>query len=351
MNLKQWIYYLQFELWLDCFIYNNRYILWLRRKHRRISKLVLLFTSPYLIVNWLLCMAYAMTIGRWHVVRILKREQEMDFAHEVAIVAIVKNEGLYIQEWVEYHCLVGITKIYLYDNESSDNIKILLQPYIDNGLIDYQWMPGVGRQLDAYNDAITRHKQECRYMAFIDLDEYIMPEKSYQSIPKIVKYVLKHSKYRNTAGLALNWCLYGNSGYKLRPTGLITESYINRACGTNPMNHMIKTLCNPRMVHVYISPHYPQYKLGAISVDSTGQCRSKGWFCRDLTFKNIRLNHYYCKSEEDYKIKTSRGLGDRTGNYDLNVYERMNFNEVYDTSMLAYKNDLEKGLKQNEKTI
>lgn len=44
MNLKQKIYYWQFELWLDCFIYNNQYILWLRREHRNISKLMLLLT-------------------------------------------------------------------------------------------------------------------------------------------------------------------------------------------------------------------------------------------------------------------------------------------------------------------
>ena len=342
MTLKQYIYYLQFELWLDCFIYNNRYILWLRRKHRVMSKWVLLFTSPYLIINWLLRLFYATTIGYWNTCRILKRERKMDFSHEVSIVAIAKNESLYIREWVEYHRIIGITKIYLYDNESADNTLQLLQPYIDCGLIEYSYIPGIGRQLDAYNDAITRHKQDCRYMAFIDLDEYIMPEKR-QLITDVVKRVL--SKKNNAAGIALNWCLYGNSGHKSRPEGLITESYINRARETNPMNHMIKTLCNPRLVHYYISPHYPQYKLGAISVDSTGIHKSKGWFCRNLTFKNIRLNHYYCKSEEDYKIKTSRGLGDRAGNYDLSKYNKMNFNEVHDESMLVYKNELDNAMK------
>jgi hypothetical protein len=340
MTLKQWICYLQFELWLDCFICNNQYILWLRRKHRRISKWVLLFTSPYLIVNWLLCLFYAATLGRWKIIRILKREQKMKFSHEVAVVAIAKNEGLYVREWVEFHRLVGITKIYLYDNDSNDDTRRLLQPYVDSDLIDYQSITSVGRQLDAYMDAIARHKQECRYMAFIDLDEYIMPEKPYYPIADVVRDVL--AKRNNAAGIALNWCLYGNSGHTSRPTGLITENYIDRARETNPMNHIVKTLCNPRMVCAYISPHYPQYRLGAISVDSTGLCRSKGWFCRDLTFRNIRLNHYYCKSEEDYKLKTSRGLGDRTGNYDPSQYEKMNFNEMHDESMLVYKNDLQK---------
>lgn len=343
MKLKKWIYYWQFELWLDCFIYNNQYILWLRREHRAISKLVLVLTSPYLVINWILCLVYSKTIGYWYTQKLLRKEKIITYPHDVAIVAIAKNEGLYIREWIEYHRLVGISKIYLYDNESSDNTKQLLQPYIENAFVEYQLMPGIGRQLDAYNDAIEKHKHECRYMAFIDLNEYIMPENPYKLIPDVVKQVL--SQKRNAAGIALNWCLYGNSGHKQRPVGLITESYIDRAHETNPMNHMVKTLCNPRLVHKYISPHYPQYKLGAISVDSTGTYRSKGWFCRNLTFKNIRLNHYYCKSEEDYKIKTSRGLGDRAGSYDLSKYEKMNFNDVHDESMLVYKNDLKNAMK------
>lgn len=349
MELKKWIYYWQFEAWLDCFIYNNRYILRLRRDYRSVSKAILFLTSPYLLINWLFSAVYALTIGRYRVIRQLRKEKLINFPYEVAIVAIAKNEGLYIREWIEFHKLIGISKIYLYDNESDDNTRMVLQPYIDSGYVEYQLIEGKGRQLDAYSDAIKKHKSECRYMAFIDLDEYIMPEVPYRQVADVIKSVL--SVKPNAAGIALNWCLYGNSGHKKRPKGLITESYIDRAKESNPMNHMIKTLCNPRMVRTYISPHYPQYRLGAISVDSTGQHRSKGWFCRDLTFKNIRLNHYYCKSEEDYKIKTSRGLGDRDGSYDLSKYEKMNFNEVHDESMLVYKSDLDRALMRNEKTI
>ena len=342
-QFKQSISYIQFELWLDCFIYNNRYILWLRRNYKTYTNFILLLTSPYILLNWMLCKIYACTIGNYCIRKLLKKEQSLSFEHEVAIVAIAKSEGLYIREWIEYHRLIGISKIYLYDNESNDRTKSILAPYIESQFIEYRYITGIGRQLDAYNDAIARHKNDCRYMAFIDLDEYIMPEKPFEPIGLIVERVL--SQRKAAAGIALNWCLYGNSGHIKRPNGLIIENYVDRAKETNPMNHMIKTLCNPRLVHYFISPHYPQYKLGAISVDSTGLHRSKGWFCRDLTFKNLRLNHYYCKSKEDYKIKTSRGLGDRAGSYDLSKYEKMNFNEIHDENMLVYKDKLNELLK------
>ena len=342
MNFKQFAYYWFFESWLDCFIYNNRYILYLRRNKRSVSLVALLFTSPYILVNWILKAAYHYTIGKCLVKRQIEKEKRKKFKYEVAVVAISKNEGLYLKEWVEYYRIIGIDKIYFYDNESDDNTKILIKPYVDGGFVEYTLIRGTGKQLDAYNDAIAKHKDECRYMAFLDMDEYLMPENKGEKIGDIVKRLL--SIKGNAAGVALNWCLYGNSGHVKRPEGLITESYVNRASDHNSMNHMIKTLCNPRLVYNYISPHYPQYKLGAITVDSTGTKRSKGWFCRDLTFKNLRLNHYWCKSEEDYKIKMSRGLGDRKGEYDMSKFHRMNFNEVYDDSMLVYKEELVKAL-------
>ncbi len=44
-----------------------------------------------------------------------------NFKHEFAIAAIVKNEGRYLREWIEFHRLVGCTKFYIYDNNSTDN--------------------------------------------------------------------------------------------------------------------------------------------------------------------------------------------------------------------------------------
>ncbi|MDE6871393.1 MAG: glycosyltransferase family 92 protein [Bacteroidales bacterium] len=341
-KLRKLLHVCCFEAWLDVFLLNNAYILKLRRNYRKFSKPILILTLPYIIVNWLIRTFYHNSIGKARVAKILKRERLINFNHEVVIVAIAKNEGLYLREWLEFHRMVGISKIYFYDNESSDNTEEIIKPYIEEGFVEYTYMPGIGKQLDAYNDAIRRHRNDCRYMAFIDLDEYIMPEIPYSNIGECINKIL--SKKSNAVGIALNWCLYGNSGHDTRPKGLITENYINRADETNPMNHMVKTVCNPRMVKDYISPHYPQYLLGAISMDSTGTKRSKGWFCRDLTFKNLRLNHYYCKSREDYIIKTSRGLGDRAGHYDLSKYDKMNFNDVHDESMLSYKTDLYKAL-------
>lgn len=38
----------------------------------------------------------------------------------LAVVAMVKNEGSYLREWLAFHRLVGVQHVFLYDNGSSD---------------------------------------------------------------------------------------------------------------------------------------------------------------------------------------------------------------------------------------
>ena len=49
----------------------------------------------------------------------------------LSITAVLQNEAPYIKEWIEYHRLVGVERFYIYDNESTDNVKEILKPYID----------------------------------------------------------------------------------------------------------------------------------------------------------------------------------------------------------------------------
>ena len=54
---------------------------------------------------------------------------------QVVIETTIKNEGGSLAEWLEYHLRVGIEHFYLYDNNSNDGTRRVLQPYIDRGLV------------------------------------------------------------------------------------------------------------------------------------------------------------------------------------------------------------------------
>lgn len=326
---------IKFEAWIRCYCYNNAYLLRLKRKHRRWSNFLIVLSSPYILLRWLFYALYEAVIGERRVLHIMKMEKTCKFAHELAMVSISKNEGLYVKEWIEYHKLVGFTKFYFYDNESDDDTVDVLKPYIDDGTVEYALIKGKGRQLDAYNDAIKKHKHECRWMAFLDMDEYLMPTKSFEPIYNIVARLVEKAG-KGAAGIGVNWCIFGSSHLEKKPNGLIIENFVYRGTEHDWGNFHVKTICNPRLVKNYISPHYPIYKLGGYSINDSDGKRLWGWFCHDVRWQNLRVNHYYCKSKEQYIQKISRGLGDRQGKYDMKQFNDYDLNETKDMSMNVY---------------
>lgn len=98
------------------------------------------------------------------------------FLYDLAVVAILKNEGPYLKEWLDYHLLAGVDHFYLYDNDSPDNQAEVAKPYVEAGLVDYIPFPGLAMQIPAYKDAVKRFKFQSRYMAFIDGDEFVYPK-------------------------------------------------------------------------------------------------------------------------------------------------------------------------------
>lgn len=251
------------KYWIRVYYYNNELILWLKRSCRKSSNLLLLLLSPYILMKAGLYAIYEGVWGKYVVARKITKERASAYRHEIAMVSISKNEAPYIKEWIEFHKLVGFTKFYFYDNESEDNTVDILKPYIDSGLVEYTLIKGKGRQLDAYNDAIAKHKDECRWMAFLDMDEYLMPTKPFEKIYNVVSELVSKAR-KGAAGVGVNWCIYGSSHLERKPKGLISENFIYRGTEKDWGNFHIKTICNPRLVKSYISPHYPIYKLGGI---------------------------------------------------------------------------------------
>lgn len=326
-----------FKYWIKIYCYNNALIRPIKHniKSDIISNLILLICSPYIMLNYWFTLWYEKYFGFKKVSRLMQLDREKKFTYELAIVSISKNEGPYLVEWIEFHRLVGVNKFYFYDNESSDDTKEILKPYIDKNIVEYTFISGVGRQLDAYNDAIKQHKNECRWMAFIDMDEYLMPSVPFKPLHQIVDEIILKAA-QGAAGVGVNWAIYGTSGLKKRPKGLITENYKFRAENEYYLNIHIKCICNPRLVTNYISPHYPLYIRGGYTVKEAYGTRLIGWGANRIIYKNLRINHYYTKSEEEYAAKRARGLGDRSGIYGDEHFEQYNKNDIYDFNMQPY---------------
>ena len=96
----------------------------------------------------------------------------------LAFVLIAKNEASYIKEWLDFHIKQGVSHFIIYDNESTDNFREVLQPYIEAGIVIYDIIRGKCRQIDAYNIALNKYRHRFKYMGFIDADEFVFVRKN-----------------------------------------------------------------------------------------------------------------------------------------------------------------------------
>lgn len=51
----------------------------------------------------------------------------------LAVCALFRNEARYLDEWVRFHHAMGAQHFFLYDNNSDDDPRSVLAPFIDAG--------------------------------------------------------------------------------------------------------------------------------------------------------------------------------------------------------------------------
>jgi hypothetical protein len=268
----------------------------------------------------------------------MREERHLEFRHDLSVCAIAKNEGCYFQEWIEFHRLVGVEKFYIYDNESSDDTRKILEPYIEAGVVEYTWFPGDKRQLPAYKDCVRRHKYDTRWFAFIDLDEFVVPLET-KTIPEFLQ-----SLPADVSQLVIAWVLYGSSGYKTKPDGLVIENYTYRAVDNFLMGSVtcMKVIVNPRFLIIdeIYGPHV-QPTIGKTIDENLRDVGLRGSLKEDLLPRSkIRINHYWVKSYEECVARMGRGdaifgKNART-QFSPDDFLRRDKNDIFDNTMNKY---------------
>jgi Glycosyltransferase family 92 len=226
----------------------------------------------------------------------------------LSVCAVYRNEGPYLREWIEFHRLVGVERIYLYNNRSTDDHREAVAPYADDGfVVAHEWpdvlppnvVVGEAAQCAVYQDCILRHGGETRWIAFIDLDEFLFSPTG-TALPDMLH------EYERWPGVGVNWAQYGTSGHRTRPDGLVIENFVRRA-DARGYNRPIKCIVDPRRVRSFCLAHFfmfhgePQVVVDENHQPVTGLSRTD-----EVSFAKLRLNHYATKSEEEYRERLKR---------------------------------------------
>ena len=95
----------------------------------------------------------------------------------LSVCCIAKNEHPFMKEWINHHLLVGAEKIIVFDNDSSPGLKDSIREYVDYGIVDLFEINGKEQQMAAYDHCLREYEKKSKWIAFIDVDEFIIPKK------------------------------------------------------------------------------------------------------------------------------------------------------------------------------
>ncbi len=232
----------------------------------------------------------------------------------LSVCAVYRNEGQYLREWVAFHKIVGVERFYLYNNRSDDDgHREALAPYVEDGtVVLHEWpeclppnvVAGEASQTATYQHCIQHYANDSRWIAFIDLDEFLFSP-SGRSLPEVL------AEYERWPGVGVNWCMFGASGHTAQPQGLVTESYVRRTDRTSH-NRSIKSVVDPRRVRSFCLAHFFMFNgEPSVAVDERhrpieGRPGSPCSVTDEVSFERLRVNHYVTKSEQEFARKLAR---------------------------------------------
>ena len=164
---------------------------------------------------------------------------EPQVRYNLAMATVLQNEAPFLPEWLEYHMLytVGVEHFYLYDDGSTDELAATLAPYVAKELVTLtnvsslaplpattevpfaecsasrelkdeempRWLEG-GRctkrlpfpqQVAVVHHATRTYGHLTRWMAFLDVDEFVRLSPRYDSVHRVLEHVVAMAAQAN----------------------------------------------------------------------------------------------------------------------------------------------------------
>ncbi|WP_158859293.1 glycosyltransferase family 92 protein [Lunatibacter salilacus] len=220
-----------------------------------------------------------------------------------SICCYLKDENEYLKEWIDYHQKIGVEHFYLYDNGSKKPVRETIESLNYSSITTVIEIPGKEKHIEAYNHCLRYFGNKSRWIAFIDMDEFLVPKTDDSNLKKFMR------KFEPYGGLGVTWLIFGSNGHKNKPHESQLEAFTMRSEVSFNANVHIKSIVQPRYVRSARISHCFNYKIGFHCVSENFQKIPRA--VSPPSVDTIQLNHYYCRSLEEYHEKIQRGRGDR----------------------------------------
>jgi len=235
----------------------------------------------------------------------------------LAVCACLGYDAPYLREWIEFHRLVGVERFFLYNNGDRETQRELLAPYVEEGVVVLHDWTVFPPQTPAYNHLLEEHREGARWVAVIDTDEFLFASTG-QPLPEVL------ADYEAWPGVGVSRLTFGTSGHRTRPDGLVTENYLGSFDAR--VHRHIKTIIDPVRTAECLGPHHFRYEDGSLAVDEN-HYPILGATTAFTSFSRLRINHYYTRSEAEFRRKLSRLRPDNAAPYPESMWRQ--FTETF----------------------
>lgn len=288
---------------------------------------------------------------------------------QVVLVSAMRNEGPFVLEWVAYHRVIGVDRVVVVSNGSTDGSDALLDALAAAGVVTFlRSTPGDGVSPQAA--AVRTFEAEVGYRAgvwylWLDADEFLNVHVGDRTVQALV------AALGQTEALMLNWRLFGSGGNDTFPGRHVSEHFV----GASRHGFVANLETKPMFRHGakmagFSSNAFGLPRLvpgaGVTAEDCLGgngrpldlkAPRTEAWLAgrpfagrnnlasrREFGWDLAQINHYSVRTPEHFRLKALRGRGtSATGPKRPNTrhtpqyFDRFDRNEAEDRSILHWQ--------------
>jgi hypothetical protein len=233
-----------------------------------------------------------------------------------AVVVSMRDDGVYILQWLAHYLVLGVDRIFVYTNDNQDGSEALLRLLAAHDVITLVLNGTSGRvppHKKAFEHALhlLPELRDYEWVFFVDSDEYFMPAATFGcSIERIIAAAKKHSRHKPPSAICYNWLmLFSGSAYRWTP-GLLLERF-QHGIPTRYVKSLalLRDIVSMRMVHT------PETLGDALFVDSSFKSVEVVNSRAPVNCSGGRMNHYWGRSFEEFAVKKARGDSLKTDHY------------------------------------
>lgn len=236
--------------------------------------------------------------------------------NQAAVVVTMRDDGISILEWIAHYRAIGFQAIFVYSNDNADGSDALLRKLADQGLITFienQTSGMVSPQRKAFEHSLhfLPELRDYEWVFYADSDEFLVPAGEFDySIPNVLSMMSAKYLFQAPSAICYHWRWFISNYAFARTDGLLLERF-RHATSSKLFKSMVRIADAVSMRRL----HFPDVARDKFFVDpnlniilpSIGPDKEGMWDFRTDNYSGGQINHYWCKSFEEFALKKRRG--------------------------------------------